>query len=195
MILIIKYFFFEAIERHLKVNLNMDENNINEIAILLRTNIPKYFMEKYNRNLLPFINSFQEKNLLNTQLFLYNNEKLINYILFFLSKEKGEKIDEEKNIKYRNYIKKDLNLNKLKNRNIFGIMRYINILKKYFEKDDKLYSKLKIMPYKESYHSENIKEDNSSNNEFEDEDNYANVDNNIDIKKFRIKFHYMDNNE
>ena len=190
-----KIFFFEAIERHLKVNLNMDENNINEIAILLRTNIPKYFMEKYNRNYLPFINSFQEKNLLNTQLFLYNNEKLINYILFFLSKEKGEKIDEEKNIKYRNYIKKDLNLHKLKNRNIFGIMRYINILKKYFEKDDKLYSKLKIMPYKESYHSENIKEDNSSNNEFEDEDNYGNVDNNIDIKKFRIKFHYMDNNE
>ena len=190
-----KIFFFEAIERHLKVNLNMDENNINEIAILLRTNIPKYFMEKYNRNYLPFINSFQEKNLLNTQLFLYNNEKLINYILFFLSKEKGEKIDEEKNIRFRNYIKKDLNLRKLKNRNIFGIMRYINILKKYFEKDDKLYSKLKIMPYKESYHSENIKEDNSSNNEFEDEDNYANVDNNIDIKKFRIKFHYMDNNE
>jgi len=190
-----KIFFFEAIERHLKVNLNMDENNINEIAILLRTNIPKYFMEKYNRNYLPFINSFQEKNLLNTQIFLYNNEKLINYILFFLSKEKGEKFDEEKNIKYRNYIKKDLNLRKLKNRNIFGIMRYINILKKYFEKDDKLYSKLKIMPYKESYHSENIKEDNSSNNEFEDEDNYGNVDNNIDIKKFRIKFHYMDNNE
>ena len=152
-------------------------------------------MEKYNRNYLPFINSFQEKNLLNTQLFLYNNEKLINYILFFLSKEKGEKIDEEKNIKYRNYIKKDLNLHKLKNRNIFGIMRYINILKKYFEKENNLYSKLKIMPYKESYHSENIKEDNSSNNEFEDEDNYGNVDNNIDIKKFRIKFHYMDNNE
>ena len=190
-----KIFFFEAIERNLKVNLNMDENNINEIAILLRTNIPKYFMEKYNRNFLPFINSFQEKNLLNTQLFLYNNEKLINYILFFLSKEKGEKIDEEKNIKYRNYIKKDLNLHKLKNRNIFGIMRYINILKKYFEKENNLYSKLKIMPYKESYHSENIKEDNSSNNEFEDEDNYGNVDNNIDIKKFRIKFHYMDNNE
>ena len=190
-----KIFFFEAIERNLKINLNMDENNINEIAILLRTNIPKYFMEKYNRNYLPFINPFQEKNLLNTQLFLYNNEKLINYILFFLSKEKGEKIDEEKNIKYKNYIKKDLNLHKLKNRNIFGIMRYINLLKKYFEKDDKLYSKLKIMPYKENYHSENIKEDNSSNNEFEDEDNYGNVDNNIDIKKFRIKFHYMDNNE
>ena len=190
-----KIFFFEAIERHLKVNLNMDENNINEIAILLRTNIPKYFMEKYNRNYLPFINSFQEKNLLNTQLFLYNNEKLINYILFFLSKEKGEKFDEEKNIRFRNYIKKDLNLRKLKNRNIFGIMRYINILKKYFEKENNLYSKLKIMPYKESYHSENIKEDNSSNNEFEDEDNYGNVDNNIDIKKFRIKFHYMDNNE
>ena len=190
-----KIFFFESIERNLKVNLNMDENNINEIAILLRTNFPKYFMEKYNRNYLPFINSFQEKNLLNTQIFLYNNEKLINYILFFLSKEKGEKFDEEKNIKYKNYIKKDLNLRKLKNRNIFGIMRYINILKKYFEKDDKLYSKLKIMPYKESYHSENIKEDNSSNNEFEDEDNYDNVDNNIDIKKFRIKFHYMDNNE
>ena len=90
----------------------MDENNINEIAILLRTNIPKYFMEKYNRNYLPFINSFQEKNLLNTQLFLYNNEKLINYILFFLSKEKGEKIDEEKNNNNMNYIKKDLNLYK-----------------------------------------------------------------------------------
>ena len=189
-----KIFFFETIERHLKVNLNMDENNINEIAILLRTNIPKYFMENYNRNYLPFINLLQEKNLLNTQLFLFNNEKLVNYILFFLEKEKGEILDEEKNIKYRNFIKNYLNLHKLKNRNIFGIMRYINILEKNLEYNNSLYSKLKIMPYKESYHSENIKED-SSNNEFDDEDNYGNMDNDIDIKKFKLKFHYMNNNE
>ena len=173
----------------------MDENNINEIAILLRTNIPKYFMEKYNRNYLPFINHLQEKNLINTQLFLLNNEKLINYILFFFEKEKGEKIDEENRIKYKNYIKRDLNLHKLKNRNIFGIMRYINNLKKHLEQNNSLYSKLKFLPYKESYHSENVKEDNSSNNEFEDEDNYGNIDNNIKIKKFKIKFYYMNNNE
>ena len=190
-----KIFFFETIERHLKVNLNMDENNINEIAILLRTNIPKYFLQNYNRNYIPFINHLQEKNLINTQLFLLNNEKLINYILFFFEKEKGEKIDEENRIKYKNYIKRDLNLHKLKNRNIFGIMRYINNLKKHLEQNNSLYSKLKFLPYKESYHSENVKEDNSSNNEFEDEDNYGNIDNNIKIKKFKIKFYYMNNNE
>ena len=190
-----KIFFFETIERHLKVNLNMDENNINEIAILLRTNIPKYFLQNYNRNYIPFINHLQEKNLINTQLFLLNNEKLINYILFFFEKEKGEKIDEENRIKYKNYIKRDLNLHKLKNRNIFGIMRYINNLKKHLEQNNSLYSKLKFLPYKERYHSENVKEDNSSNNEFEDEDNYGNIDNNIKIKKFKIKFYYMNNNE
>ena len=194
-----KILFFEAIKRHIKVNLNMNGNNINEVAILLRTNVPKYFKDDFNKDYLPYINSIQEKNLVNTQLFLFNNEKLINYILYFFENEKGKELFNDKNkINYKKYIKNDLNLHKLKNRNIFGIMRYINYLKENFEKNNKSYSKLRLMAYKESYHSENVKEDNFNNDdELEEsiEENNCDIgDNNINIKNFKLKLHYMNNN-
>ena len=188
-------FFFETIKRHVKANLNMDENNINEISILLRTNIPKYFKQDFSRKYIPYITPIQENKLINTQLFLLNNEKLINYIFYFLEKEKGEKINDKNKTNYKKYIKNDLSLNKLKNRNIFGIMRYINILKQNFEGKNKLYKKLQLLEYKDSYHSENVKED-IYNKDIEDklEDNIScDFAKNIDIKKFKIKFHYMNN--
>ena len=190
-----KIFFFETIKRQIKVNLNMDKNNFNEISILLRTNIPKFFLDEFNKNYIPYINSIQEKNLINTQLFLYNNENLVNYIIFFLEKENDEKLNDKIKAQYKKYIKNDLNLHKLKNRNIFGLMRYINIL----EKKYKLNSKLKIRYYKESYHSENIEDDaiNNYNDEFEniyENDKEYIMNNNIDIKKFKLKFHFMNDN-
>ena len=50
-------FFFEAIKRHLKVNLNLEENNNNnEVYFLLRVNIPKYFSrKKYNKFSIVYI--------------------------------------------------------------------------------------------------------------------------------------------
>ena len=190
-----KIFFFETIKRQMKVNLNMNKNNINEISILLRTNIPKFFLDEFNKDYIPYINSIQESNLINTQLFLYNNENLINYIIFFLEKENKEKLNDKIKAQYKKYIKNDLNLHKLKNRNIFGLMRYINIL----EQKYKLNSKLKMMYYKESYHSENVEDDaiNNYNDEieniYEDDKEYI-MNNNIDIKKFKLKFHFMNNN-
>ena len=168
----------------------MDENNINEISILLRTNIPKFFMADFSKNFIPYINPRQEKNLINSQLFLYNNEKLINYIIYFFEKEKQEKINDKIKAQYKKYIKNDLNLHKLKNKNIFGITKYINRLKQNF----KLYPKLQLMMNKESFHSENIEDDNFNDDELEEEKSIKNDNNQIDIKNFITKFYYMNNN-
>ena len=185
-----KIFFFEAIKTQIKANLEMDENNINEISILLRTNIPKFFMADFSKNFIPYINPRQEKNLINSQLFLYNNEKLINYIIYFFEKEKQEKINDKIKAQYKKYIKNDLNLHKLKNKNIFGITKYINRLKQNF----KLYPKLQLMMNKESFHSENIEDDNFNDDELEEEKSIKNDNNQIDIKNFMTKFYYMNNN-
>ena len=169
-------FFFETLKRHLKVNINLDSNNINEISILLRTNIPKYFQKNFNKKYIPFITPTQEKNLINTQLFLFNNEKLINYILYFYNNEKKIEINEQNF--WKQFIKNDLNMNKMKNRNIFGVMKYIDML-------ESKYNRIKLKIYKESYHSENV-DDNDCDS---DDDNYSNnCVNIIDTKKFRFKF-------
>ena len=183
-----KIFFFESIRRQIKINSDMDENNINEISILLRTNIPKFFLADFNKNYIPYINSVQEKNLINTQLFLYNNEKLINYIIYFLEKEKREKINDKIKAYYKKYIKNDLNLHKLKNRNIFGITKYINNM----EQNIIFNQKFQLMINKESFHSENIEEDNLNENEFEKEK--INDDCQINIKNFKTKFFVINNN-
>ena len=169
-------FFFETLKRHLKVNINLDSNNINEISILLRTNIPKYFQKNFNKKYIPFITPTQEKNLINTQLFLFNNEKLINYILYFYNNEKKIEINEQNF--WKQFIKNDLNMNKMKNRNIFGVMKYIDML-------ESKYNRIKLKIYKESYHSENV-DDNDCDS---DDDNYSNnCVNIINKKKFRFKF-------
>ena len=146
---------------------------------------------------MPYINTFQENNIINAQLFLFNNEKLKNYIIYFFEKEKKEKIDNNKN-NFIKYLENDLKLHELKNRNIFGIMRYINSLEIYFENNNKFYSKMKLMKYQESYHSENIKEDNCSVNEVNKNfaENYKDViiDDCINIKNFKTKFHYLNSN-
>ena len=183
-----KIFFFESIRKQIKINSDIDENNINEISILLRTNIPKCFLADSNKNYIPFINSVQEKNLINTQLFLYNNEKLINYIIYFLEKEKREKINDKIKAYYKKYIKNDLNLHKLKNRNIFGITKYINNI----NQNIIFNQKLQLMMNKESFHSENIEEDNLNENEFEKEK--INDDCQINIKNFTTKFFAINNN-
>ena len=69
-------------------------------------------------------------------------------------------------------------MNKMKNRNIFGVMKYIDML-------ESKYNRIKLKIYKESYHSENV-DDNDCDS---DDDNYSNnCVNIIDTKKFRFKF-------
>ena len=179
-----KIFFFDSIRSQIKVNLDIDENNINEISFLLKTNIPKLFLDDFNKKYIPYINSIQEKNLINTQLFLYNNEKLINYIIYFLEKRKGEKINDKIKANYKKYIKNDLNLHKLKNRNIFGITKYINNLCHNFA----LNPKIQLITDKESFHSENIEEDNLSENDFEKERINDSDNCQINVKNFTTKF-------
>ena len=89
-------------------------------------------MKNYNKEYIPFINSIKEKYLINTKLFLLNYEKLINYIIYFFEQEKKEKFNDKIKNHYKKYIKNELNLHKLKNRNIFGITKYINTLKNFF---------------------------------------------------------------
>ena len=179
-----KIFFFDSIRSQIKVNLDIDENNINEISFLLKTNIPKLFLDDFNKKYIPYINSIQEKNLINTQLFLYNNEKLINYIIYFLEKRKGEKLNDKIKANYKKYIKNDLNLHKLKNRNIFGITKYINNLCHNFA----LNPKIQLITDKESFHSENIEEDNLSENDFEKERINDSDNCQINVKNFTTKF-------
>ena len=129
---------------------------------------------------------------------MFNNEKLINYIIYFFEKENGKIFDDKNKTNIKKYIKNELNMNKLKNNNIFGIMRYINYLQHNYENYNNLYSKLQIMHYKESYHSENVKEEINKINESGDElieNVFPDFDKNIGIKKFKIKFNYMNNNE
>ena len=77
-------------------------------------------------------------------------------------------------------------------------MKYIISLKNYFEVENKFYSKMESMRYKESYHSENIKEDDYVIDETNEEDEVNCTDdindNKIDIKNFKLKFHYLNNN-
>ena len=120
--------FFAILKRHIKYNLN---NNIynNEIKFLLMENLPQCFHDykKNNKNInndylvnIPYINHIQERNLINTELFINNDENLINYIINFYNKEKGN-FDFE-SISLRNI----LNNIKLKNRNIFTITKYFD---------------------------------------------------------------------
>ena len=120
--------FFAILKRHIKYNLNNNIHN-NEIKFLLMENLPQCFHDykKNNKNInndylvnIPYINHIQERNLINTELFINNDENLINYIINFYNKEKGN-FDFE-SISLRNI----LNNRKLKNRNIFTITKYFD---------------------------------------------------------------------
>ena len=135
-------YFFQTIWRNIKIN--TDTNN--EISLLLKSNIPKFFQPNFSKTYIPYINYKQEEKLINTQLFDKNDEELINYIFYFFTKEKTSKMSINKK-----YIKNNLNKYNLRNRNIFCITRYIDLLYK-----DLVNKKLKINENKEniSYNDE-----------------------------------------
>ena len=129
-------YFFQTIWRYIKIN--TDTNN--EISLLLKCNIPKFFQSNFPKTYIPYINYKQEEKLINTQLFDKNDEELINYIFYFFTKEKMSKMSINKK-----YIKNNLNKYNLRNRNIFCITRYIDLLYK-----DLVNKKLKINENKEN---------------------------------------------
>ena len=114
-------YFFQTIWRHIKININLN----NEVALLLKNNIPKYFKKDFSKLYIPYINYSQENNLIKTQLFMNNNVELVNYIFYFIEKEKDINININKK-----YIKYHLNKYNLSNKNIFYITKYIDILRK-----------------------------------------------------------------
>ena len=114
--------FFSVLKRHIKYNLN-NNNNKNEIWKLLIENIPKSFQnsDDYGESInIPYIARIQEKNLVNTQLFINKDNKMINYINNFFNNEKGTFLLNN------NLLKRVLNKIKLKNRNIFTITNYFD---------------------------------------------------------------------
>ena len=113
--------FFSSLKRHILYNIKM--NNNNQIKNLLIENIPKSF-RCYNEYesiiFIPYINSFQENNLINTQLFIDNNDNLINYFINFYNEEK-------ENLQINHTLLKNiLNKYKLYNRNIFTLTKYFD---------------------------------------------------------------------
>ena len=170
-------YFFETIWRHIKINLSSN----NEMALLLRKNIPKFFQKDFSKGYIPFINSSQEDNIIKAQLFLNNDEELINYIFYFLGKEKDILININKN-----YIKQNLSTYNLKNRNIFYINKYINYLCK-----DLMNKKLNIInkcleKSKENNNEENVEENYSNDSE----DNNEIINNSDDDESNRINRNY-----
>ena len=95
-----------------------------EILSLININIPIYINKDNNSNFIAFIKKENEKKLTDIQLFPNNDKNLLNFIQSFLINEKN--ISPKKEI-----INKYLMENKLYNRNIFTIIRYIDSLYAY----------------------------------------------------------------
>ena len=170
-------YFFETIWRHIKININSN----NEVALLLRKNIPKFFQKDFSKGYIPFINSSQEDNIIKFQLFLNNDKELINYIFYFLGKEKNIFININKN-----YIKQHLDTYNLKNRNIFYINKYINYLCK-----DLMSKKLNNINKCLEESKENISEENVEENYSNDsEDNNDAINNSDDDESNIIQKNY-----
>ena len=118
-------FFFNTIKRHLKINKidnNLESNN--EVVNLLKTNIPEYFDNDSLKNYIPYINKKLETNLINTELFLFDDDKLADYIY------KCYKIERNILTITPQIIKARLIKNPLKYQNLFSITRYMDNLYK-----------------------------------------------------------------
>ena len=118
-------FFFNTIKRHLKINKidnNLESNN--EVVNLLKKCIPEYFDNGFLKNYIPYINKNLETNLINTELFLFDDDKLADYIY------KCYKIEKNMLTITPQIIKARLIKNPLKYQNLFSITRYMDNLYK-----------------------------------------------------------------
>ena len=217
-------FFYNTLKRHIRYILYKKEKN--EIQKLLIENIPKCF-ENYNniqitkneshnmhKIIIPYINKNQEKNILNTELFLNNDENLIKYFTNFYINEKGNHNLKELII----ILKHRLISDKLNNRNLFTITKYIDNIyndiygrknieisplnelkqKDYINKKYNKNMKLKQLTqinennYYNNIHIKPKIKVNNNNDFFKGID--ENIDNNIDINYNNKIFNYKDLN-
>ena len=182
-------YFFKTIWRHIKINIK----TTNEITILLRSNIPKFFKVGFEQNYIPYIKDSQENNLINTQLFLNNDDELVNYILYFLKSEKKINI----NINKKSIIM-HLNNYNLKNQNIFCLTRYIDsFYNDLITKKIDLIEKNNEENFKDNYYIQTEENNDIKSQEFLNpiKINFEiNRTNTYCIKKFRCKFiDYLNN--
>ena len=113
-------FFFYTLKLHLKINrLDNDLKEDNEVVKLLKETIPECFNKYRKKNYIPYIKKKHEKNLVNQQIYLFDDDQLANYIF------KCYKIEKNELAITPDIIKKRLNLENLKNQNIFTITRYM----------------------------------------------------------------------
>ena len=114
--------FFTILERLISFNKSSFPK---DIISLINSNIPICINKKKNNStFIPYIKKENEQNLINIQLFPGNDKSLVNFIQSFLINEKN--ISPKREI-----INKYLVENKLYNRNIFTIIRYIDSLYDY----------------------------------------------------------------
>ena len=74
-------FFFNVIKRHIKINeIDNKLNSDNEVIKLLKENIPEYFKNYPNMKYIPYIKKKNENNLIEQQIFLFDDENLSNYL-------------------------------------------------------------------------------------------------------------------
>ena len=174
-------FFFQTIWRVLKININTK----NEVSFLLINTIPKFFSDKFSQKYIPYITPNQENKIINTQLFKNNDDELINYIFYFIEKDRNININKK-------YIKNHLNEYNLKNRNIFFITRYIDSLYK-----DLIQKKMKINEIKENIDiNEEYLQTQENTNDLKNIQIYNEINTNFIInrtnsycaKNFRYKF-------
>ena len=116
-------FFFNVIKRHIKINEKDNTiNSDNEVIKLLKENIPEYFKNYPNMKYIPYIKKKNENNLIEQQIFLFDEDNLANYLF------KCYQIEKNISTITTDIIKKRLKIKPLKNWNIFIITRYMDNL-------------------------------------------------------------------
>ena len=132
-----QYVFFIFLKKYNSKNENIKENIFfntikrlksltkayipKEIRILIDNNIPIFLNKKQSTYFISYIKPSYEKNLVNTQLFQNKEWLFLNFIYYFLKEEKNKVLNK---VLINNYLTR----NKIHNRNIFTIIRYIDSL-------------------------------------------------------------------
>lgn len=118
-----KNIFYDTIKRQISVNQNKIKSyrvDNTEIYQLIEKNLKQCFNKKNKHKFfIPFINKDQENNLLDTEIYINDEFKLVKYIIFFIEHEKNETIG-------LNTIRSYLKENKKIVKNIFWVTRIID---------------------------------------------------------------------
>ena len=132
-----QFVFFSLMNKYFSININIKENIFfntikrlkslkgvsipKEVKNLIDENIPIFLNKKKNSYFFSYIKPQNEENIIEIQLFHDNEWQFLNFIQYFLKEEKNKILNK---VVINNYLTK----NKIYNRNIFTIIRYIDSL-------------------------------------------------------------------